>query len=211
MARPTKAKEAKPKMETAGGDSGGLGGIKGIIINAVLTIIIGTIFVGATYLIIDNKLKELTINDPATQAEEHVDAHGEEGHGSMGFPYTLEEFIINLNNPEKQRYLKVVVALEVQRHEGEPELGAHSDEGGGGGHGGGAPADPMEFYNKVMEPFKMSIRDVVISKMSSMSAEELNSNAGKEMAKEAILSEVNSILPEDRQVTRVNFGDFVIQ
>lgn len=223
MARPTKTKDPKPRSE-GGSDSSSnaLGGFTGILINAGLTIVIAAVFVIANYLIIDNMLKTSLkpANDPL---ESHSE---EEGHEvASTFPYDLDDFIINLNSPNEKRYLKVKVSLEVERHEGEPEIGKVSHAGGGGGgtsgkgHGGAgnggasgpAPVNPKEVYNSIMEPFKMPIRDVIITVLSSKSAEELASTAGKEQAKSEIKEQVNTIMPEDRQVKRVNFGDFIIQ
>ena len=122
----------------------------------------------------------------------------------------LEDFIINLNSPTEKHYLKVKISLDIERHEEEPEIGVPSEGGGGHGHGGGAP-DPKEYFNTIMEPYKMPIRDVVITKMSDMTAEELSSTPGKDIAKDKIKEEINTIMPEDRQILRVNFGDFIIQ
>lgn len=209
MARPTQAKDPKPKAE-GGGDAGAnaLGGIKGIIINAGLTIVIMAIFTGAIYWMVQDMASKM-----GTTGTEEVDPHGEEGHGNMSFPYDLEDFIINLHSATDRRYLKVKISLEVERHEGEPEVGAPPAAGGGGhgGHGGGGAVDPKEYYTAIMTPYKMPIRDVIITKISSMSAEELSSTPGKEIAKDLIKEEINTILPEDRQVLRVNFGDFIIQ
>lgn len=211
MARPTKAKEAKPKTEGAtSAVTNALGGFSGILINAALTIVIGAIMLGAIYLMMDSMLKPFRpTNEEVTQETEM----------QMSFPYDLDDFIINLNSPGERRYLKVKISLDIERHEGEPEIGAPSAGGGekksahgGGAHGSSSEAvDPKAYYISVMEPFKMPIRDVIITKLSSMSAEELSSTPGKEQAKDAIKEEVNTILPEDRQVLRVNFGDFIIQ
>ncbi|MGD9581289.1 MAG: flagellar basal body-associated protein FliL [Vampirovibrionia bacterium] len=209
MARPTQPKDPKPKAEAgAGAGANALGGVTGIIINAVLTIVLMAIFIGANYFMVNS----IVSNAGGGQVAE--DPHGEEGHGEsvMSFPYDLEDFIINLHSAEDRRYLKVKISLDIERHEGEPEIGAPPAAAGGhGGHGGGAAVDPKEFYGAVMTPYKMPIRDVIITKISSMSAEELSSTPGKEIAKDLIKEEINTILPEDRQVIRVNFGDFIIQ
>lgn len=209
MARPTQAKDPKGKADSGGGAAANaLGGFTGIAINATITIVLMAIFVAANYFMVSNLITGMM---PAEDAEQGADAHGAHGGGhSMTFPYNLDEFIVNLVSPEEKRYLKVKVSLDIDRHEEEPEIG-HPPEGGGGhGHGGGGP-DPKEHYTAIMEPFQMPIRDVIITKLSSLSAEELSSVAGKELAKDMIKEEVNTIMPEDRQVHRVNFGEFIIQ
>lgn len=208
MARPTQAKDPKPKAEAGpGGAANALGGIKGIIINAVLTIVIMAIFTGGIYLMMTSIIDKLGPPEPGPDPEHTTEV--------MTFPYDLDDFIINLSSPNAtdRRYLKVKISLDIERHEGEPAVGG-APEGAGGGPGGhGAPAavDPKEFYANIMLPYKMPIRDIIITQISSMSAEELSSTPGKDMAKDKIKEEINTILPEDRQVIRVNFGDFIIQ
>lgn len=211
MARPTQAKDPKPKAESASNPAQtALGGVTGIIINASLTIVLMAIFVGANYLMVGSMINKL---GPQEATEE---VHAEGGHGamSMTFPYELEDFIINLNNPTESRYLKVKISLDISRHEEEPAVGEPPAAGGGGhggGHGGGGAVDPKEYYKTIMEPYKMPVRDIVISTLSSKTAAELSNTPGKEDAKEKIKEEINTIMPEDRQILRVNFGDFIIQ
>lgn len=231
MARPTKAKDPKPKAESGASGSGGIpGGFIGfIIMNATLTIVICAIFVGAVYFMMNTLTNKLL---PEEDTHEN-NSHGE-SNAYMTFPYELNDFIINLNSPNERRYLKVKISLDVERQEGEPVIGmpasggsghggvatiyegrvVHTGQGGSAGHGsGGGPKGPTpaEYYNAVMEPFKMPIRDIIITQLSSMSAEELSSTPGKERAKDAIKEEINTIMPEERQVIRVNFGEFIIQ
>lgn len=208
MAKPTKAKEPKPKAE-GDGDAGNnaLGGFKGILINAALTIVIASIFLGASYIIfgimLDEKLKANGVEEPIK----------EEPIAQMFFPYDLDEFIINLNGPNENRYLKAQISLDIERHEGEPEIGLPSGEEGGHGqaHGQAQNLNPEEHYNQLMKPYKMRIRDVIIAQLSLMTAEELTSGPGKEQAKDNIKEQINTVLPPDRQVLSVNFGEFIIQ
>lgn len=214
MARPTKAKEAKPKAEgqaSTPSEGGGLGGLKGIIINSVITILIASIFLGANYLIISSYIRTTIIPKGEGGTEETEKDKNQSLEAQTTFPYDLDDFIINLNSPTEKRYLKVKVSLDIERHEDEPAIGVvAAGEGKEGGHGGAA-ASPKEHYNTIMEPYKMPIRDVIITKLSSMSAEELSSVPGKEQSKEAIKEEINTIMPQERQVLRVNYGDFIIQ
>ena len=82
------------------------------------------------------------------------------------------------------------------------------------GHGHGAapaPVDPMEAIQKEMNQYKPAIRDAVITNLSSKTSAELASAAGKELAKEQISNDINSILAGEREVLRVSFGQFIIQ
>ncbi len=74
-----------------------------------------------------------------------------------------------------------------------------------------AAADPMEAIQKEMAQFKPAIRDAVITNLSSKTSSELASAAGKELAKEQISNDINSILGGEREVLRVSFGQFIIQ
>ena len=69
----------------------------------------------------------------------------------------------------------------------------------------------MEAIQKEMNQFKPAIRDAVITNLSSKTSAELASAAGKELAKEQISDEINSILGGEREVLRVSFGQFIIQ
>ena len=72
-------------------------------------------------------------------------------------------------------------------------------------------ADPMELIQQEMNQYKPAIRDAVITNLSSKTSAELASTAGKELAKEQIANDVNSILAGEREVLRVSFGQFIIQ
>jgi len=214
MARPTKAKEVKPKAEgqAAGTSEGGLGGFKGIIINSIITILIASIFLGANYLMVKFLIDHLPPGaaNAGQGTEEGALTENPDAKAQPTFPYDLDDFIINLNSPTEKRYLKVKVSLDIERLADEPEIGAAPEGGGGEGKEKAGP-NPKEHYTAVMEQYKMPIRDIIITKLSSMSAEELSSIPGKEQSKEAIKEEINTIMPEDRQVLRVNYGDFIIQ
>ena len=64
---------------------------------------------------------------------------------------------------------------------------------------------------KEINQYKPAIRDAVITNLSSKTSAELASAAGKELAKEQISNDINSILAGEREVLRVSFGQFIIQ
>jgi len=133
---------------------------------------------------------------------------GEEGEAvEKGIILDLGEFILNLSDPKARRYLKVNVAIELSRTPNDPDPAKGC--GGEGGHGGGV--DPVNQIENEMSQYKPSIRDAIISTMSSKTAEELSSVAGKELAKEQIKEAVNAIFAGEREVLRVSFGNFIIQ
>ncbi len=215
MVKPSQPKGIKPKAEiseevTASSPApSGFSGEKFIILNAIVTLLICALFIGGNFFtvsaVIDSKLKHL----PSLTAHEGEDEH-EDLSNQRGIILDLGEFILNLNNPSAKRYLKVNVALELTRAPHDPPLHAEADSGGHGGHGK-KPADPLEIIEAEMSQYKPAIRDSIITVMSSKTAEELSSLAGKELAKEQIKEAIDPIFAGEREVKRVSFGSFIIQ
>lgn len=216
MAQPTQPKGIKPKAEVKVPPEGGkasvadLGEMKLIIINAVTTILICVIFVASNYFVVKSNMDQMAHKIAAIGGEEEEAEEGETV--ERGLILDLGEFILNLSDPRARRYLKINVALELTRTEQDSATPAPSGGGGhGGGHGGGAAEDPLKQVEAEMNQFKPAIRDAVISTLSSKTAEELSSIAGKELAKEQIKEAVNAIFAGEREVLRVSFGNFIIQ
>ena len=138
--------------------------------------------------------------------ESNVDAD-ESVSSERGIILDLGEFILNLSDANSRRFLKVNVAVELTKKPSDTPAPA---KGGGHGHGGGAP-DPMAAVEAEMNQFKPSIRDSIISVLSAKTSDELNTTAGKELAKEQIKESIDAIFEGDREVLRVSFGSFFIQ
>ena len=129
-----------------------------------------------------------------------------------GIIVDLGDFILNLADDNARKYLKVNVAIEVTQKDTDFPKEVEAPKSGGHGHGAApAPVDPMEAIQKEMNQFKPAIRDAVITNLSSKTSAELASAAGKELAKEQIADDINSILGGEREVLRVSFGQFIIQ
>jgi len=208
MVRPTRPKDMKPKAEGESGGSTGFNANKLIIVNTITTVLVCLLFIGANYLIQDKllstKLSHISAGDSENTAAE------EEESSAPGLILDLGEFILNLNDVKVRRYLKVNVALELSRLDTDPN--PHAAPSGGGGHGHGSePVDPMKVIEQEMEQYKPAIRDAIISTLSSKTAEELSSIAGKDLAKEEIKESVDAIFAGHREVQRVSFGTFIIQ
>lgn len=219
MVKPSQPKGIKPKAEisedvSAPSSSGSdLSGQKFLIINTIITTLIAGVFIVGNYFtvnsIVDAKLKNLP-----SLAAHNEEAEKEDTSHQRGIILDLGEFILNLNNPAAKRYLKINVALELTRAPHDPPLHKEDDSGGGhGGHGGHGKkaADPLETIKAEMNQYKPAIRDAIISILSSKTAEELSSLAGKELAKEQIKEAINPIFAGEREVKRVSFGAFIIQ
>lgn len=103
-------------------------------------------------------------------------------HLTIGPMYPLASFTVNLLSESGNRYLKVVVDLEL--------------------------ADPkmtIEMNNK-----KSLIRDIIIRTFSSKTFEEISTLKGKDKLKDEVLEKINESL-SDGQVRNIYFTDFVVQ
>ena len=167
---------------------------------------------GVNYVLMDNLVAQ-KVNNINISQEELDETTATEDEIQRGIIVDLGDFILNLCDENQKKYLKVNVAIEVSKKETDfPEVEPAKSGGGHGGHGAApAPVDPMEAIQKEMNQFKPAIRDAVITNLSSKTSAELSSAAGKELAKEQISNDINSILGGEREVLRVSFGQFIIQ
>ena len=185
---------------------------KFLIISLISTAVLCVVFAGVNYIVIENLLTQKISNIQLSQEELEEGESGED-EIQKGIIVDLGDFILNLCDEAQKKYLKVNVAIEVSQKEGDfPKEEEQPKSSGGHGHGAApAPVDPMEAIQKEMSQFKPAIRDAVITNLSSKTSAELSSAAGKELAKEQISNDINSILGGEREVLRVSFGQFIIQ
>jgi flagellar FliL protein len=102
---------------------------------------------------------------------------------------SLNEFIVNLNDPIGRRYMKVMLKLELSKKEYEDKIRT----------------------NELMIP---KIRDVIFLILSSKTFEELKTVSGKLSLKQEIIAKVNEVLNKEFGediITNCYFIDFVIQ
>ena len=184
---------------------------KFLIMTIASIVIMFVVFAGVNYVVMENLITQ-KLNTINTSQEELADDSGSEDEIQRGIIVDLGDFILNLCDESQKKYLKVNVAREVTKKDTDfPEV--EEEKGGGhGGHGAApAPVDPMEAIQKEMNQYKPAIRDAVITNLSSKTSTELATAAGKELAKEQITNDINSILGGEREVLRVSFGQFIIQ
>lgn len=215
MAKPNNTKEMKPKENDELVKVPLDNNLKLVLINIVSTVLICILLIGVNYLLQENLLnKKLENFKTAVNPESEDDVTAEDEEVQKGIIVDLGDFILNLNDPSQKKYLKVNVALELSRIPTDPNLINNDDtkkEGGHGGHGAAADEDPMKKIEIEMSQYKPAIRDAVISNFSSKTADEVLTTAGKELVKEQITEDVNAIFAGQREVLRVNFGQFIIQ
>lgn len=181
---------------------------KFLIMTLASIVIMFIVFAGVNYVIMENLISQKISALPTSQEE--LDESGDEDEVQKGIIVDLGDFILNLCDESQKKYLKVNVALEVTKKD--TDFPEQTEEKGHGGHGEAAAAvDPMEAIQKEMNQYKPAIRDAVITNLSSKTSSELATAAGKELAKEQITNDINSILGGEREVIRVSFGQFIIQ
>lgn len=216
MANPTKPKDAKPKAENeeyeikATAVSAAPSGGTSLITTIAIVIVASLIIIVANFVIFDMKMAQVTkkISAISAMAGEETNVDTDESVGAeRGIILDLGEFILNLSDANSRRFLKVNVAIELTKKPSDTPAPAKS---GGHGHGGG-DANPMAAVEAEMNQFKPSIRDSIISVLSAKTSDELNTTAGKELAKEQIKESIDAIFEGDREVLRVSFGSFFIQ
>lgn len=214
MAKPEQPKDIKPKTEGEAAAPKAKVQIdenmKVIIINLVTTVLICVLFLSVNYVLQASLLSSKLSSVPAPTGDAATtDASGGDGgeeESQKGFIVDLGDFILNLSDVSPRKYLKVNVALEVSSKPEDAVAAAPAKKEGG--EGGGAAANPLDAE---MNQFKPAMRDAVITTLSSKTAAELATVAGKELAKEQITEAINNVFNGDREVLRVSFGEFIIQ
>ncbi len=182
---------------------------KFLIMTIASIVILLIVFLGVNYFIMENLISQKIASIP-TQGEE-IAEDDDSDEIQKGIIIDLGDFILNLCDENQKKYLKANVAIEVTKKD-EDFPAQQAEEKGGHGHGESAPAaDPLAAIQNEMNQYKPAIRDAVITNLSSKTSAELATTAGKELAKEQIMNDINSILAGEREVLRVSFGQFIIQ
>ena len=183
---------------------------KFLILTIASIVIMFIVFAAVNYVVMENLITQKIASINISQEE--LEDEGDEDEIQKGIIVDLGDFILNLCDENQKKYLKVNVAIEVTKKDTDFQEAAPAKSGGHGGHGEAAPAaDPMEEIQKEMNQYKPAIRDAVITNLSSKTSAELATAAGKELSKEQITNDINSILGGEREVLRVSFGQFIIQ
>ena len=183
--------------------------LKTVTINIISTVLLCIIFTCANFIIQTNLLnsKLASINGVSDDASAMDDEDTEQV--KHGVVVDLGDFVLNLADENQRRYLKTNIALEITQAESEEPTAESAKKEGE--HGGEETAPTQSGLEKKLAEYKPAIRDAVITNLSSKTAVELSTAAGKELAKEQIMAAVNGILAGQNEVLRVSFGQFIIQ
>jgi flagellar FliL protein len=94
----------------------------------------------------------------------------------------MEPFVINLQDNQGERYLKLVIQLEI--------------------------SDPLGV--KELDLLKPKMRDNILDLLSAKTLKELMDTGGKQRLREEIMMRLNSIVMTSK-ITKIYFTDFVVQ
>ncbi|WP_187646990.1 flagellar basal body-associated FliL family protein [Nitrosophilus labii] len=155
------------------------GGKKKLIIILLLLLIIIGAGGGAAYkfLVLDKQEEEKKNEKKAEKIVEEIKNVEE-----LGIQFDVGTFIVNLQDRDADRYLKITIVLEVQDEKIKMEL----------------------------EKRLPQIKDAITTLLFTKSSKELKTAEGIEELKEEIIKRINAILPIGG-VKNVYFTDFVIQ
>ena len=136
-----------------------------LIISIVLVLVIGGAGAGY-YFFMKTPAKKAVVQAPPV----------------IGTVYPMEPFIINLQDNQGERYLKLIMQLEI--------------------------SDPLAI--KELDMLKPRMRDNILDLLSAKTYKELMDVGGKQRLREEILMRLNSIVSTTK-ITKVYFTEFVVQ
>jgi len=136
-----------------------------LIISIVLVLVIGGAGAGY-YFFMKTPAKKAVVQAPPV----------------IGTVYPMEPFIINLQDNQGERYLKLIMQLEI--------------------------SDPLGV--KELDMLKPRMRDNILDLLSAKTYKELMDVGGKQRLREEILMRLNSIVTTAK-ITKVYFTEFVVQ
>lgn len=165
------AEEAKEQEEKKGGKK------KLIIILLVVLLLLGGGGAAAYKFLVLDKQKEKKNEKKAEKIVNEI-KHVED----LGVEFDVGTFIVNLQDRDADRYLKISVVLEVQDEKIKAELQKRLPQ----------------------------VKDAITTLLFTKNSKELKSAEGIERLKEEIIKRINAILPIGG-VKNVYFTDFVIQ
>jgi flagellar FliL protein len=144
----------------------------------IAVMLVVTIGLAAGFFMMWGKLSEINTQAPPTA---NVDINQNQM-AQLGPLYSLETFIVNLADEERNRYLRVTMDLELV-----------------------APTDTDKLDQRLSQ-----IRDRILTILPSKRFDEIASVEGKTALRDEIISKLNSLFPRT-VVTNIFFTEFVVQ
>ena len=159
---------------------------KKLPIKLMIIVLVAVLLVAASaagyFLFLGPMMKSSGKASAAAKESKQAHAAEQENAKEEGSIKQLDAFIVNLNDESGDRYLKVVMQLEMNKTELEAEI-----------------------VNKMPQ-----IRDEILMLLSNKSFDDVGTMAGKRMLKREIINGVNKYLTTG-QVVQVYFSEFVVQ
>lgn len=154
-----------------------------ILIIILSVILLFIVMMGAGFFIMWNKMTA-TLHQAGTET---ISGEEEVVEDSMGLIFSLGTFVVNLSDEGGNRYLRVSMDIELK----EEELKG-------------------EELKKDIEKRLPKIRDAILMIAPTKTFSDLNSQEGKTLLRNQILSSINEIL-SSTSATNLYFTEFVIQ
>ena len=156
---------------------------KKVLILLIANLVVTMLFVGGGFYSVSQKISSLE-GGPNEDVEEVTE---EDAESAIGPIYHLDTFVVNLADPEGERYLKTSIDLELNS--------AIEDE------------EDLEEQIKRRMP---QIKDSILMILSTKRFTEVQSLQGKTSLKNEMIAQLNEILGEDT-IKNVYFSEFVYQ
>jgi flagellar FliL protein len=144
----------------------------------IAVMLVVTIGLAAGFFMMWGKLSEINTQAPPTA---NVDINQNQM-AQLGPLYSLETFIVNLADEERNRYLRVTMDLELV-----------------------APTDTDKLDQRLSQ-----IRDRILTILPSKRFDEIASVEGKTALRDEIIGKLNSLFPRT-VITNIFFTEFVVQ
>ena len=145
----------------------------------MVVVLVLVVFVGAGFFMMWNKLNAVSTQNVSTANPASTDGGSTQSTGPI-FP--LDTFIVNLADPNGNRYLRVTIKLELK-----------SDE-----------------ITEQVEKRLPHIRDGILMILPTKKYSDINSVEGKTALRDQIMASINNLLNKD-SVTNIYFTEFVVQ
>ena len=150
-----------------------------IMVILMVVVLILVVFVGAGFFMMWNKLNAVSSQSVATANPSTTDNGSAQTTGPI---LPLETFIVNLADPNGNRYLRVTIKLELK-----------SDE-----------------ITEQVEKRLPHIRDGILMILPTKKYSDINSVEGKTALRDQIMASINNLLNKG-SVTNIYFTEFVVQ
>ncbi|MBF0144528.1 MAG: flagellar basal body-associated FliL family protein [Magnetococcales bacterium] len=169
------AEEGEKVAEPSGG-----GGLMKLIL-PVVALLIGA---GGGYFLGQSMAHKSA--EEAALAEPKPEEEAEQSDPSklVGEMFKLDPFVVNLNEPRGNRYLKTTIQLEMEKDK--PKL------------------------KEELTARQAQLQDIILALLTSKNSQELQALEGKFRLREELMSRINALVVSGT-VTRVYFTEFVIQ